>query len=158
MASSWFQDSLSANSCTWLLHTFVSFSWYENNSYFFVCDIATWINLMWPFSLSAGLWLNYEFLDYLGILEFLPEILPLNNLHHLSLANIRIMADENLRSVNCMLLMYTLIFVMWEEIDMSRSIGGWMSFNRRLEKEHQVNLVYYTASWNPWQFPYNLGL
>ncbi|KAF8030163.1 hypothetical protein BT93_E2559 [Corymbia citriodora subsp. variegata] len=33
-------------------------------------------------------------------LEFLPEILPLNNLRHLSLANIRIVADENLRSVN----------------------------------------------------------
>ncbi|KAG0472479.1 hypothetical protein HPP92_017025 [Vanilla planifolia] len=33
-------------------------------------------------------------------LEFLPEILPLNNLRHLSLANIRIEATENLRSVN----------------------------------------------------------
>ncbi|KAJ7946267.1 Patatin [Quillaja saponaria] len=33
-------------------------------------------------------------------LEFLPEILPLHNLRHLSLANIRIVADENLRSVN----------------------------------------------------------
>ncbi|XP_061347864.1 phospholipase A I-like isoform X2 [Gastrolobium bilobum] len=33
-------------------------------------------------------------------LEFLPEILPLLKLHHLSLANIRIVADENLRSVN----------------------------------------------------------
>ncbi|KAI8001414.1 Phospholipase A I [Camellia lanceoleosa] len=32
-------------------------------------------------------------------LEFLPEILPLHNLRHLSLANIRIVADENLRSV-----------------------------------------------------------
>uniref|UniRef100_A0A2P2L1R3 Patatin n=1 Tax=Rhizophora mucronata TaxID=61149 RepID=A0A2P2L1R3_RHIMU len=33
-------------------------------------------------------------------LEFLPEILPLHNLCHLSLANIRIVANENLRSVN----------------------------------------------------------
>lgn len=33
-------------------------------------------------------------------LEFLPEILPLHQLRHLSLANIRIVADENLRSVN----------------------------------------------------------
>ncbi|PSS04704.1 Phospholipase A I like [Actinidia chinensis var. chinensis] len=33
-------------------------------------------------------------------LEFLPEILPLHRLRHLSLANIRIVADENLRSVN----------------------------------------------------------
>ncbi|KAH9616106.1 hypothetical protein KSS87_023938 [Heliosperma pusillum] len=33
-------------------------------------------------------------------LEFLPEILPLQKLRHLSLANIRIVADENLRSVN----------------------------------------------------------
>ncbi|GAB4826615.1 Phospholipase A I [Ancistrocladus abbreviatus] len=33
-------------------------------------------------------------------LEFLPEILPLYKLRHLSLANIRIVADENLRSVN----------------------------------------------------------
>ncbi|PON38399.1 Patatin-related protein [Parasponia andersonii] len=33
-------------------------------------------------------------------LEFLPEILPLHRLRHLSLANIRIVADDNLRSVN----------------------------------------------------------
>ncbi|GAB4830903.1 Phospholipase A I [Ancistrocladus abbreviatus] len=33
-------------------------------------------------------------------LEFLPEILPLHKLCHLSLANIRIVADENLRSVS----------------------------------------------------------
>ncbi|KAJ6367512.1 hypothetical protein OIU78_000135 [Salix suchowensis] len=33
-------------------------------------------------------------------LEFLPEILPLHKLRHLSLANIRIEADESLRSVN----------------------------------------------------------
>ncbi|GMH30273.1 hypothetical protein Nepgr_032116 [Nepenthes gracilis] len=33
-------------------------------------------------------------------LEFLPEILPLHKLRHLSLANIRIVADEHLRSVN----------------------------------------------------------
>lgn len=33
-------------------------------------------------------------------LEFLPEILPLRNLRHLSLANIRIEATENLKSVN----------------------------------------------------------
>ncbi|XP_073048092.1 LOW QUALITY PROTEIN: phospholipase A I-like [Primulina eburnea] len=33
-------------------------------------------------------------------LEFLPDILPLQELHHLSLANIRIVADDNLRSVN----------------------------------------------------------
>ncbi|KAG6641648.1 phospholipase A I-like isoform X1 [Carya illinoinensis] len=33
-------------------------------------------------------------------LEFLPEILPLHKLRHLSLANIRIEADENLRSVH----------------------------------------------------------
>ncbi|KAL9236627.1 hypothetical protein vseg_011271 [Gypsophila vaccaria] len=33
-------------------------------------------------------------------LEFLPEILPLQKLRHLSLANIRIVADDNLRSVN----------------------------------------------------------
>ncbi|KAL9681700.1 hypothetical protein QQ045_013487 [Rhodiola kirilowii] len=32
-------------------------------------------------------------------LEFLPEILPLHNLRHLSLANIRIVGDEYLRSV-----------------------------------------------------------
>ncbi|CAK7351091.1 unnamed protein product [Dovyalis caffra] len=33
-------------------------------------------------------------------LEYLPEILPLHKLRHLSLANIRIEADESLRSVN----------------------------------------------------------
>lgn len=33
-------------------------------------------------------------------LEFLPEILPLQKLRHLSLANIRIVADENLKSVS----------------------------------------------------------
>ncbi|KAG8634374.1 hypothetical protein MANES_17G037100v8 [Manihot esculenta] len=33
-------------------------------------------------------------------LEFLPEILPLHKLLHLSLANVRISADENLRAVN----------------------------------------------------------
>lgn len=33
-------------------------------------------------------------------LEFLPDILPLHELRHLSLANIRIVADENLVSVN----------------------------------------------------------
>ncbi|XP_057544928.1 phospholipase A I-like isoform X2 [Amaranthus tricolor] len=33
-------------------------------------------------------------------LEFLPEILPLQKLRHLSVANVRIVADENLRSVN----------------------------------------------------------
>ncbi|CAI9087783.1 OLC1v1021952C1 [Oldenlandia corymbosa var. corymbosa] len=33
-------------------------------------------------------------------LEFLPDILPLHRLRHLSLANIRIVADDNLRSVN----------------------------------------------------------
>ncbi|KAL8461383.1 hypothetical protein ACS0TY_032744 [Phlomoides rotata] len=33
-------------------------------------------------------------------LEFLPDILPLNELRHLTLANIRIVADENLVSVN----------------------------------------------------------
>ncbi|KAJ4838695.1 Phospholipase A I [Turnera subulata] len=33
-------------------------------------------------------------------LEFLPEILPLLKLRHLTLANMRIVADENLRSVN----------------------------------------------------------
>lgn len=33
-------------------------------------------------------------------LEFLPEILPLHSLRHLSLANIRIKATENLKSVN----------------------------------------------------------
>lgn len=33
-------------------------------------------------------------------LEFLPEILPLHKLRHLSLANIIIEADENLKSVN----------------------------------------------------------
>ncbi|CAI9783903.1 unnamed protein product [Fraxinus pennsylvanica] len=33
-------------------------------------------------------------------LEYLPEILPLHGLRHLSLANIRIVADDNLRSVN----------------------------------------------------------
>ncbi|KAG8635229.1 hypothetical protein MANES_16G010100v8 [Manihot esculenta] len=33
-------------------------------------------------------------------LEFLPEILPLRKLRHFSLANVRIVADENLRSVN----------------------------------------------------------
>ncbi|GLT29375.1 hypothetical protein SLA2020_042470 [Shorea laevis] len=32
-------------------------------------------------------------------LEFLPDILPLDKLRHLSLANIRIVADENLRSL-----------------------------------------------------------
>lgn len=32
-------------------------------------------------------------------LEFLPEILPLHKLRHFSLANIRIVADEHLRSV-----------------------------------------------------------
>lgn len=32
--------------------------------------------------------------------EFLPEILPLHKLRHLSLANIRIVSDDNLRSVN----------------------------------------------------------
>ncbi|KAL3820686.1 hypothetical protein ACJIZ3_006591 [Penstemon smallii] len=33
-------------------------------------------------------------------LEFLPDILPLHELRHLSLANIRIVADDNLRAVN----------------------------------------------------------
>lgn len=33
-------------------------------------------------------------------LEFLPDILPLHKLRHLSLANIRIVSDENLRSVS----------------------------------------------------------
>jgi Leucine-rich repeat (LRR) protein len=33
-------------------------------------------------------------------LEFLPEILPLHKLRHLSLANMKIEADESLRSVN----------------------------------------------------------
>ena len=33
-------------------------------------------------------------------LEFLPEILPLHQLRHLSLANIRIVGDDYLRSVN----------------------------------------------------------
>ncbi|QHO51005.1 Phospholipase A I [Arachis hypogaea] len=33
-------------------------------------------------------------------LEFLPEILPLRKLRHLTLANIRVVADEKLRSVN----------------------------------------------------------
>lgn len=33
-------------------------------------------------------------------LEFLPEILPLQKLRHLSLANIRIVADEHLKSVH----------------------------------------------------------
>lgn len=33
-------------------------------------------------------------------LEYLPEILPLHKLRHLSLANIRIVADDNLRSIN----------------------------------------------------------
>lgn len=33
-------------------------------------------------------------------LEFLPEILPLQSLRHLSLANIRIEATDNLKSVN----------------------------------------------------------
>ncbi|XP_027088093.1 phospholipase A I-like isoform X2 [Coffea arabica] len=33
-------------------------------------------------------------------MEFLPDILPLHKLRHLSLANIRIVADDNLRSLN----------------------------------------------------------
>lgn len=33
-------------------------------------------------------------------LEFLPDILPLQQLRHLSLANIRIVSDDYLRSVN----------------------------------------------------------
>lgn len=33
-------------------------------------------------------------------LEFIPDILPLYELRHLSLANIRIVADENLRAVS----------------------------------------------------------
>lgn len=33
-------------------------------------------------------------------LEFLPDFLPLHNLRHLSLANIRIEATDNLKSVN----------------------------------------------------------
>lgn len=33
-------------------------------------------------------------------LEFLPEILPLHNLRRLSLANIRIEATENIKTVN----------------------------------------------------------
>lgn len=33
-------------------------------------------------------------------LEFLPEILPLHQLRQLSLVNVRIVSDENLRSVN----------------------------------------------------------
>lgn len=36
-------------------------------------------------------------------LEFLPDILPLNELRHLSLANIRIVADENLVSVSVLI-------------------------------------------------------
>lgn len=33
-------------------------------------------------------------------LEFLPDILPLHKLRHLSLANIRVVSDDNLRSVS----------------------------------------------------------
>ncbi|KAM7530779.1 hypothetical protein LguiB_034189 [Lonicera macranthoides] len=36
-------------------------------------------------------------------LEFLPEILPLHKLHHLSLANVRIVADDYLRSVSVLI-------------------------------------------------------
>ncbi|GAV81873.1 Arm domain-containing protein/Patatin domain-containing protein/LRR_8 domain-containing protein [Cephalotus follicularis] len=36
-------------------------------------------------------------------LEFLPDILPLHQLRHLSLANIRVVSDENLRSVNVLI-------------------------------------------------------
>lgn len=44
-------------------------------------------------------------------LEFLPEILPLHNLRHLSLANIKIVADENLRSVDVQIevVLYTIM-------------------------------------------------
>ena len=42
-------------------------------------------------------------------LEFLPEILPLHKLRHLSLANIRIEADESLRLVNVQIE----VVVMW---------------------------------------------
>ena len=39
-------------------------------------------------------------------LEFLPEILPLRKLRHFSFANIRIEADENLRSVTVQIEVY----------------------------------------------------
>jgi hypothetical protein len=47
-------------------------------------------------------------------LEFLPEILPLKKLRHLSLANIRIEATENLKTVSVeieVLLLYSLNFL-----------------------------------------------
>ncbi|RWW15593.1 hypothetical protein GW17_00020563 [Ensete ventricosum] len=56
---------------------------------------------------GCGLWLYGRAMAELRVLrlfgnplEFLPEILPLHNLRHLSLANIRIEATENLKSVN----------------------------------------------------------
>ena len=47
-------------------------------------------------------------------LEFLPEILPLKKLRHLSLANIRIVADDNLKSVNVQIevLIFTFLIVL----------------------------------------------
>lgn len=54
-----------------------------------------------PFKLNGRVMAELRVLRLFGNpLEFLPEILPLHKLHHLSLANIRIVADDNLRLVN----------------------------------------------------------
>lgn len=43
-------------------------------------------------------------------LEFLPDILPLQKLRHLSLANIRIVADDQLRTVNVQIEVFIALF------------------------------------------------
>jgi len=49
-------------------------------------------------------------------LEFLPEILPLQKLRHLSLANIRIVADDNLKSVNVQIEVLIFTFLVFSNI------------------------------------------
>lgn len=43
-------------------------------------------------------------------LEFLPDILPLQKLRHLSLANIRVVADDQLRLVNVQIEVFITLF------------------------------------------------
>ena len=76
---------------------------YSNHTLFFsevfiVLDLSRPnISLQFNFRAMAELYILRLFGNPL---EFLPEILPLHRLRHLSLANIRIVADETLRSVN----------------------------------------------------------
>lgn len=47
-------------------------------------------------------------------LEFLPDILPLQKVRHLSLANIRVVADDQLRSVNVQMEVIITLFLNFE--------------------------------------------